>query len=258
MPKSSFDHKAPHCLAGKNRYCGPAVVAMLIGVDTDEAARRIRQATGLQAVKGTYPGELAKTLAASGLTMTRLRISGVSSVAKDSITLAGWARCEARDKTAATTYLVLAGHHWLVTRGRQYFCGQVRQWIPLTQAPHRRARVSAVFAITGKMATSYPTIGEAEAKVAAKAAAKATRKPSKPRKPSLTLAQRAAQWGIEVEKMGTWDGYNVWPPEVIGDDEESDPSYGDHFCDDAHYAKKLVDTYIALLQQMGYTEGQLA
>jgi len=254
MPKSSFNSKAPHCIAGKNRYCGPAVVAVLTGTDTDEAARRIRQATGLSAVKGTYANEIAKTLHASGLTMTRLRVPGVSCIAKASITLAGWARCEARDKTAATTYLVAAGNHWLVTRGRKYFCGQVRQWVPLTQAPHRRARVTEVFAIAGKMATSYPTLGE----VAEKLAAKATRKASKPRKPRQTLAQRAALWGIEVERISAWEGYNVWPPEVIADDEESDPSYGDHFCDDAFYARKLVDAYITLLQQMGYSEGQLA
>jgi hypothetical protein len=252
MPKSSFDHKAPHCLAGKNRYCGPAAVAVLTGTDTDEAARRIRQATGLRAVKGTYPNELAKTLAASGLTMTQSTVSGGFRIPHLSeITLAGWARCEARDKTVATTYLVLAGRHWLVTRGQKYFCGLVRQWIPLAKAPRRRARVAAVYVILGRMAMSYPTIGESDAKVAAKA----TRKP---RKPSLTLAQRAARWGIEVEQMSAWGGYNVWPPEVIGDDEESDPSYGDHFCDDITYARKLVDTYIALLQQMGYTEGQLA
>ena len=249
MPKSSCNPRAPHCLAGKNRYCGPAVVAMLTGTDSDAAAAAIRSVSGQRAVRGSSIQSVRGALAANGLMMCKEPVDGVSSTPrKSALTLAGWQRCEERDKTAATTYLLIAGNHWLVTRGRNYFCGLVRQWVPLSQAPRRRARVTAVYVITGKMATSYPTIGEVTAKRAAR----------KPRKPRQTLAQYAAQWGIEVERMGAWSGYNVWPPGVIADDEASDPSYDDHFCDDLHYAKRLVNTYVELLTQMGYTEGQLA
>jgi hypothetical protein len=244
MPKTARSPTAPHCLAGRNRYCGPAVVGMLTGTDSDAAATAIRSVSGQRAVRGSSRSAVRGALAAKGLTMTARTVAGVSSTPrKSTLTLAGWQRCEARDKTNATTYLLVAGNHWLVTRGRSYFCGLVRQWVPLSEAPRRRARVTDVYVIAGPMAKAFPTIGEAAAKRAART----------PRAPRQTLAQYAARWGIEVERSTGWLGYNVWPPGAIDDTPEADPSYDDHFCDDIQQARALVEVYIALLTQMGHS-----
>ena len=243
MPKTTRSPTAPHCLAGRNRYCGPAVVGMLTGTDSDTAATAIRAVSGQRAVRGSSRSAVRGALAAKGLTMTARTVDGVSRTARLSqLTLAGWQRCEARDKTNATTYLLVAGNHWLVTRGRSYFCGLVRQWVPLSEAPRRRARVTDVYVIAGPMAKAFPTIGEAAAKRAART----------PRKRPVSIFEHADRWGIEVERMGS-GSYAVWPPEAIDDTPEADPSYGDHFCDDIRMAWDLVREYIALLTRMGHT-----
>lgn len=244
MPKTTRSPTAPHCLAGRNRYCGPAVVGMLTGTDSDAAAAAIRAVSGQRAVRGSSRAAVRGALAAKGLTMSLRTVDGVSRTARLSqMTLAGWQRCEARDRTNATTYLLVAGNHWLVTRGRSYFCGLVRQWVPLSEAPRRRARVTDVYVVAGPMAKAFPTVGEAAAKRAAR----------KPRKRPVSIFEHADRWGIEVERISAWGGYNVWPPEAIADDEDSDPSYGDHFCDDIHMAWQLVRQYIDLLTRMGHS-----
>lgn len=36
---------------GRNRYCGPGALAILLGLDTDEAAARLRAVTGRRAIR---------------------------------------------------------------------------------------------------------------------------------------------------------------------------------------------------------------
>lgn len=59
-----------------NRYCGPLVLAALIGCTTAEAAAKVRSATGdHSAIKGMHNHELIKTLKAAGHTLLELPVA---------------------------------------------------------------------------------------------------------------------------------------------------------------------------------------
>jgi hypothetical protein len=59
-----------------NRYCGPLVIAALLGCSTAEAAAKVRASTDvLGAVKGMYNGDLIKTLEANGYKLTAVEVS---------------------------------------------------------------------------------------------------------------------------------------------------------------------------------------
>jgi hypothetical protein len=50
-----------------NRYCGPLVIAALLGCSTSEAAAQVREATNTdRPIKGMYNSDLIRTLAANG------------------------------------------------------------------------------------------------------------------------------------------------------------------------------------------------
>ncbi len=55
-----------HPTIGSNRFCGPAVLASVFGVDTGTAAAWIRDVTGKTKVFGVYADDLAATLRQHG------------------------------------------------------------------------------------------------------------------------------------------------------------------------------------------------
>jgi hypothetical protein len=58
-----------------NRYCGPLVIAALLGCSTAEAAAKVREAADTdRAIKGMYNNEMVKTLAANGFTVAKLEV----------------------------------------------------------------------------------------------------------------------------------------------------------------------------------------
>lgn len=58
-----------------NRYCGPLVLAALLGCTTAEAAAKVREATDTdRSIKGMYSRELTATLAANGFTVAKLEV----------------------------------------------------------------------------------------------------------------------------------------------------------------------------------------
>jgi len=49
-------------IKGINQFCGPAVLAAITGLSTDECAVAISSVTGQKEIKGVYPKDLIKTL----------------------------------------------------------------------------------------------------------------------------------------------------------------------------------------------------
>lgn len=47
---------------GNNKYCGPSVMSILTGIDTDEAERLLRLATGRYNITGVQPQEMKMAL----------------------------------------------------------------------------------------------------------------------------------------------------------------------------------------------------
>jgi hypothetical protein len=53
---------------GQNKFCGPAVLSILTGLDTDDAERAIQKATGIKhQIKGVLVTDLIRTIKAQGL-----------------------------------------------------------------------------------------------------------------------------------------------------------------------------------------------
>ena len=222
---------------GHNRFCGPAALSIIAGIDTAEAAAVIRNVNRKRSVTGTYDWEIIKSLNLLGYNVaSAAKLNPLKP--KDNPTLAGWLKSDARD--GRTLYLVAAGNHWLVVQGRRYCCGKTSEIVSIRdEKVKRRARVTAVYRI------------EQERKVAVSEVL-----PAKVKDTEATVRRKAralaAKHGIEIEtyrSYGFGEPYTtiiVWGQSGICDDEERDPFYGDHYADDWADALERVQEYAKL------------
>jgi hypothetical protein len=223
-----------------NRFCGPAAISIITGLDTAQSAALIRQGTNKRSVQGTSIYEVSRALNDLGY--------GVNSVAKvnplaprTNPTLAAWLRDTTKTR-GSHVYLISAGNHWQVVQGRRFCCGQTGEIVSIRDDKvKRRARVRGVWRIEPQF---EPGTMRAEAKrVTAGLGAKPQRKGETN---ARTKARRlATKHGIEIERFS--DGaMNVWAPEAL-DVEGVDPYWGDHFANDWAEALERVETYARLL-----------
>ncbi len=105
---------------GHNRFCGPAALSIIAGIDTAEAAAVIRHVSRKRSVQGTSNWEVLRSLALLGF-----KASSAAKVdplnLKSNPTLAAWLKSDERD--GKSLYLIAAGHHWQVVQGRRFCCG---------------------------------------------------------------------------------------------------------------------------------------
>ena len=126
-----------------NRYCGPAVISMIAGVTTEDAAALIRKHTNVRAVRGTSTGQVRRVLSHLGYTM---RLATTHLPRK--LTLAGWLRETVDIRTSGRVFLLVAGNHWQLITGRRYACGITGGIVSIKhEKVKRRARVTEVFEI---------------------------------------------------------------------------------------------------------------
>jgi hypothetical protein len=220
---------------GHNRFCGPAALSIIAGVDTAEAAAVIRHVSGKRNVMGTTNWEIIRALNLLGY-----RVSSAAKVnplkRNDNPTLANWLSSDERDGTSL--YLVAAGHHWQVVQGRRFCCGITGEIVSLRHPKvKRRARLTGVWKV------------EQDRKVAL-----ADVLPAKPKRDTSADAARAkakrlaGRYSIEIEV----DGPNVivWGPDwAEGVDVEAvDPFENDHYADNWHNALERVEAYAKLIE----------
>jgi hypothetical protein len=222
---------------GHNRYCGPAAVSIITGIDTAEASAVIRFVNKKRSVQGTHDWEIIKSLNLLGY--------HVSSAAKlnplnpkGNPTLAAWLKSDQRD--GKTLYLVVAGNHWQVVQGRRYCCGISKDIVSIRdEKVKRRARVTAVYRIEHARKVALADVLPAKVKDTEATV----------RRKARTLA---AKHGIEIEAERMWDGGEyytsiiVWGQPDVCDDEARDPFYGDHYADDWADALERVQEYAKL------------
>lgn len=149
-------HPVTTVKSDKNRFCGPAAISILTGMNTGEAARLIRHLTGKTMVAGTSTGAIRKALTACNLSSTPIGPTKIkvedpkwsSGYRYDWPTLAQWLRDSVSLRSAGRVYLIVARNHWQVITGRRYCCGQTGEIISITDKRCRkRARVTEVFEI---------------------------------------------------------------------------------------------------------------
>ncbi len=222
---------------GHNRFCGPAALSIIAGIDTAEAAAVIRHVSRKRSVKGTSNWEVLRSLALLGF-----KASSAAKVdplnLKSNPTLAAWLKSDERD--GQSLYLIAAGHHWQVVQGRRYCCGITKGIVSIRdEKVKRRARISGVWKI------------EHDRKVAL-----ADVLPAKVKDTEATLRRKAralaAKHGIEIETYTSYDfgehhtSIIVWGQSGICDVEGRDPFYGDHYADDWADALERVQEYAKL------------
>lgn len=222
---------------GHNRFCGPAALSIIAGIDTAEASAVIRHVSRKRSVQGTSNWEVLQSLALLGF-----KASSAAKVdplnLKSNPTLAAWLKRDERDGKAL--YLIAAGHHWQVVQGRRFCCGITKDIVSIRdEKVKRRARISGVWKIEHDRKVALAEVLPAKVKVKDTEATV--------RRKARTLA---AKHGIEIEAERLYDGGEyytriiVWGQSDICDDEVRDPFFGDHYADDWADALERVQEYV--------------
>lgn len=228
---------------GHNRFCGPAALSIIAGIDTAEAAAVIRHVSRKRSVTGTTHWEVLRSLNLLGYRAdSALKVDPLSR--KTNPTLAAWLKSDERDGKAL--YLIAAGHHWQVVQGRRFCCGVTKDIVSIRDDKvKRRARVTAVFKIEQERKVALADVLPLKAKARNDDRAKAEAK-----------ARRAAQAlikqhdiDVEVERWwvdgGVYTRIIVWGPKGV--DLANDPYEGDHYAQNWADALERVQTYVKVL-----------
>lgn len=225
---------------GHNRFCGPAALSIIAGVDTAEAAAVIRHVGHKRSVTGTTHYELLRSLQLLGFKATSaLKVNPLEP--KSNPTLAAWLRSDERDSKAL--YVVSAGCHWQVVQGRRFCCGLSREIVSIrADVVKRRARITGVWRIDHERKVELAEVLPIKAK---------TRKDARQKAEDAARAKAkrlAREHDIEIE-VERWDGEHtitVWGP--LGVEMTNDPYEGDHRAENWQDALERVETYIKHLE----------
>lgn len=118
-----------------NRYCGPAVVSFLTGLNTADISKMMRANSGRKFITGSNMEEFEFILYKHGIRVYSVDVEGKP-------TLAAWSKT--RDRK--TTYIVGAGNHWQIIQGNKYACGRIGEICSIKdERVKRRARVTEVY-----------------------------------------------------------------------------------------------------------------
>ena len=217
-----------------NRFCGPAAISALTGLDTDQTAALIREISGRRQVTGTRASHMLDVLSHCGLSAAR--VPGANRQ-----TLAAWLANNEYRLNPGRVYLIVAGHHWQLVECDSYVCGIVKEVVPVTHKKvKRRARVTEVYEVSGDY--KHPDLlDRIEAKKAKRKAELAAVAPAK-----RALLKAKADGIVEWDY---WDRREdppsiIYPGEALrGLDDEDDPYDGDHTCDLWEDAVKMIEIY---------------
>lgn len=151
LPKINPVTHVDHPDLPRNKWCGPAAVSILTGMPAEEAAEWIRLRRGqsgtTKGIMSVWSSEVLAALAATGCRITRCDIS-VRQASRQSETdhrptLTQWLRFRNRK----ATYLINAGHHFIVVRGNKACCSRTQEVVSVRKIPGRRSRVEHVWRI---------------------------------------------------------------------------------------------------------------
>ena len=132
---------------GHNRFCGPAALSIVTGIDTAQAAALIRKTSNVRSVMGTSLYQMIRAYNALGYHLTSAaKVNPFDR--KSNPTLAAWLK-ETASTRGNDVFLIAAGRHWQIVQGRRFCCGLTQKPVSLThEKVKRRARVRGVWKIT--------------------------------------------------------------------------------------------------------------
>ena len=224
---------------GHNRFCGPAALSIIAGIDTAEASAVIRKGNGKRSVKGTSHFDLLRALSTLGYkASSAAKIDPLKR--KTNPTIAAWLKSDERD--GQSLYLISAGHHWQVVQGRRFCCGITKDIVSIRDPKvKRRARLVAVWKIEQDQKVNIADVlpPKVKDKVKVKDTEATVRRKAR---------ELAAKHEIEIETYLECDGLRilVWGQDDVCDVEGRDPFWGDHYADDWADALERVQEYAKL------------
>lgn len=226
-----------------NRYCGPAIISALTGLDTRDTAALIRSIYGRRQVTGSSHDELSKALTKLGFRM-RFTTDLRDLPKRQRPTFVRWLR--ETKPGAGQTYLLAFGGHWALLQGRRYICGITKTAVPLSQVPHRRARVKLALVVEQQATMDYASVIAAIPSIAVKTTFLSQTADR------MAVKRLAEPYGVEVDDSnrdkddpnGTIWVYpgSQWPKGL------ADPFDDEHYHDDYASAKAAIETYIAAIK----------
>ena len=211
-----------HAKGDTNRYCGPSAISAITGCTTGEAARLLRDVSGLASIKGASPVHVKSALARFGICVERIRVN-----VKDAPTLAAWLRAT-HGQRGGKVFLIVAWNHWQVISGNRYVCGISRVVVDLdSRYVKKRARVTEVYELTAPRGLTIPT-----------EARKPKAKPDSAAGDRAKAKKLAAKIGVIIDRhtdLGP-DYYYVYHPAL--EDSPLDPREDDHY---AHCWEEVLE-----------------
>lgn len=141
-----------------NRYCGPAVLSAITGMNTGDCARLIRHVSGRKAIRGTSFYDLVRSFQLCGIEPKMQSYDGVKLSKTSGPTLAQWLKMTVKDRTADRVFLIVCGWHWQLVQGRRIVCGILGEPTSIRdKRVKRRRRVAAVWELTCPNKIIVPT-----------------------------------------------------------------------------------------------------
>lgn len=212
---------------GSNRYCGPAALSIITGMDTGRCAKFFRKISGKRAIRGLHHHHMLRGLEILGYEAHACAILPKQNLRK-------WA--EENCMIFEPLYLLSVGHHYALVQKNRYCCGIVKDPVPLTESPYIRKRVNRVWIISRKSIVDFDKECPVDVKTIDPLWAE-----------KISVYHRAKELGAEVYME---DG-QIWlypPPSVLFED--NDPYEGEHSVDDWKQAHKMLETYANMMKGM--------
>ena len=127
-------------LHGKNKYCGPAVVAELLRTDTDTAAQYIRWISGQRRVTGTYTWAVKNLISRRGGELKSIELFGKRC----------WQIVRGRPLSLLVVTTSCGGGHFMLAHRGKLFDNHSKRWVKAKDHIHRNAVIREVFEISKK------------------------------------------------------------------------------------------------------------
>tara|TARA_R110000824_G_scaffold147723_2_gene317242 strand:+ start:280 stop:951 length:672 start_codon:yes stop_codon:yes gene_type:complete len=180
-----------------NKFCGPAALSAITGMDTATAAREIRSRSGQGIVKGSAPRHVLAVLASLGYHSKEVFHCYHGGDFRE------WA-AETAEERGDQVYLLVAGNHFRVVQGDKYVCGLTRAIVDIKDAPvsaRCNAKTTEIYRITKREEVALPT------------PYKVVDEQAKARRDAKKIMEK---YGLEVERESTgghqWI-YYIWNKE---------------------------------------------